>query len=716
VKTKSACSADGIALPDGGASQLRYRPDIDGLRAIAILPVVLYHAGFPSLKGGFVGVDVFFVISGFLMASLILGEIERGTFTLAHFYERRIRRIFPALFAVIAASAVAAWILFMPIEFQYFSRSAIAAALFGSNILFWQESGYFDTAAQLKPLLHTWSLAVEEQFYIVFPLLLILLTRLGRRYLTWTLGGLLAVSFGLSVWQTEHSPIAGFYLLPSRFWELLLGALLALGLLPRPKSPTQAQMYLLLGILLIGYAVASYGGETNFPGFAALVPCLGAALIIHSNAGNTPVGRLLSAPPLIFIGLISYSLYLWHWPLFVFTRYVVGGNLSLTEAGFVVFASLVLAALSWHFIERPFRGRSSPIGRKALFGAATTAVSATVVFGAFVSIERGLPDRLSAAAELIYMASYDMGRFANQNCSINVDGGGPSLSDVRSGKLCGMGITGSDPSFLVWGDSHAGAMAPAIDLAALRSHEYGLFTGRGSCPPLLDFDFGEAKRLRTNQCRKYNAAVLNLIARRRIPVVFMVALWPKYVHRGEPSNEGIYFDPSRPIPLDDWSVPFAQSLDHTLQEINRLGARVVLVMDVPEIGYNVPEALAKAVTAGVPADIAPSWTSVLKRQSLARTVLESYGTKYGVTVIDPLRALCDDKRCYVERNGIVLYHDADHLTATGARSISSIYDSVFNGTEQAEAAFHAQHDEWEGSALGSDHPYPSGLQNHTPPS
>ena len=337
---------------------MRYRADIDGLRAIAIVPVVLYHAGFPGLKGGFVGVDVFFVISGFLMASLILSEIDQGAFSLGHFYERRVRRIFPALFATIAASAVAAWLLFMPIEFQYFSRSAMAAALFGSNILFWQESGYFDAAAELKPLLHTWSLAVEEQFYIVFPLLMLVIARFRRQWTGWILCTLLLVSFGLSIWQVESAPVAAFYLLPSRFWELLLGAVLALGLVPRSNSPIVAQALVLVGIILIGVAVFAYDEDTSFPGLSALVPCLGAALVIHGRAEDTPIGRALSWPPLVFIGLISYSLYLWHWPVIVFQRTDAIFAPETTGAVKValVGASIGIAFLSWRFVERPFRG------------------------------------------------------------------------------------------------------------------------------------------------------------------------------------------------------------------------------------------------------------------------------------------------------------------------------------------------------------------------
>jgi peptidoglycan/LPS O-acetylase OafA/YrhL len=678
---------------------LRYRGDIDGLRAIAVLPVVLYHTSFPGLTGGYVGVDVFFVISGFLMASLIMSEIDQGTFNLLHFYERRIRRIFPALFAVIAVSAVAAWLLFMPIQFQYFSRSAIAAALFSSNVLFWLQSGYFDMEAQLKPLLHTWSLAVEEQFYIIFPLLLIFLSKLGRQWIAPALCVLLVASLGMGVFKVESWPIATFYLAPFRFWELLFGAFLALGLLPRFKLPVLSQLSAFLGIVLIGWAILTYDEHTTFPGLSPLIPCIGAALVIHARAETGPIGRLLRAPPLIFVGLISYSLYLWHWPLIVFTRYIFGPQFSAVESAIIVFASLILATLSWRFIEQPFRGRRSRIGRKALFVSAAVAVSGAVTFGAIVTLERGLPERLPITAQRIYEASYDIGRFASENCFLDSEEKG----ELRFGALCTMGNLGSELRFLVWGDSHAAAMAPAINRAARQSNHLGLFVGRASCPPLLDFDpgesnqpylldidfgetkhrpllhfqFGESQRLSIEHCREHNAAVIDFIAAHRIPVVFMIAVWPKYVHRAELPNQGVFFDPSHSATLENWSAPVAQSLDRTLAKLSRIGTRAVLVMGVPEMGYHVPEALAKAAMTGTSASVEPSSASVRKRQALARSVLETYAANYNATIIDPLPAFCDKTRCYAQRNGIVLYQDEEHLSSAGAKSISHIYRSYF---------------------------------------
>ncbi|PSH59933.1 acyltransferase [Phyllobacterium endophyticum] len=660
--------------PNSGAPV--YRPDIDGLRAIAILPVVLYHAGISGFQGGFVGVDVFFVISGYLMALRIMGGIDNGDFSLLRFYESRIRRIFPALFAMIAASTLMAWFFFMPVEFEYFARSVKAAALFVSNVQLNRESGYFDISAQLKPLLHTWSLAIEEQFYIVFPLLLVIINRIARKCVTPVLIAIFAASLGASIWGVYYRPVEAFYLSPYRVWELLLGALLALGVVPRPKQQFIGEILACAGILMIGFAVLSFNDDTSFPGLTALVPCVGAALIIQGRAARGPAGRLLTSAPLVFIGLVSYSLYLWHWPIIVFTRYLNGHELSAVQSGLLVAISFVVAVFSWHFIERPFRGHTSRIPRKPVFAAATATIAAFVVFGYYVISEVGLPGRLSPDAQKIYSAAYDESPYSGSKCLQDTSGRGPSLSDIEKGNLCRLGVARSgNVNFLVWGDSHSGSMAPAIDVAARQAGASGIFAGRASCPPLPDVELKTEKD--TLRCVDYNAAVRDLIVRKRIPLVFMIAYWPKYVLRSELPNQGLYFDPKVRPPLDDRSAPIAAALDQTLAELKRQGTQVVLVMDVPEMGHFMPEALAKATTRGTSTDIAPSWTYTWERQAASRDMITEYAAKYGATTVDALQAICANGRCDSMRNGLPLYKDSDHITATTARSLSYLYTPVF---------------------------------------
>jgi len=654
------------------SSGLDYRPDIDGLRALAILPVLLFHAGIPGFRGGFIGVDIFFVISGYLMARLIVGEINQANFNLLRFYERRIRRIFPALFAMMAATAIVAWIYFMPVEFEYFARSLKAAALFISNVQFEKEHGYFDVSAQLKPLLHTWSLAVEEQFYIIFPIVLVVIAKIARQRVLIALLPLFAASLAASVWMVEHAPAAAFYLLPFRAWELLMGALLALGIVPDVKQPFLSEIAAGTGILLIALAVLAFNDGISFPGLAALVPCVGAALVIHAGADRGLVGHVLKSTPLVFVGRISYSLYLWHWPLIVFVRYRAGRELTITESMALVAGSLCIAVLSWQVIEKPFRRHSSPIGWKTLVAGSVTAMTAAVIFGRIVIHDSGLPDRLPENVRAVYSATYDVGRFSKPECLIDTHAGSSSLPRVRSGDLCKLG-PGSvlSPAFLVWGDSHAAAMAPAIDDAASEVPINGLLAARSSCPPLLDVAL--TKDQDSRRCAEHNKAVRDLIKSRHIPVVFMIAYWPKYIHRSELPDQGVFFDASRPAPVDDWSAPVAQALDRTLADLTRSGTKVVLVMDVPEMGHYVPEALAQAAMVGRSSDIAPPLSYILRRQALGRTLIERYSEKYGTIIIDPLPSICSEDHCNVVRDGTVLYRDADHLSASGAKSLSYLY-------------------------------------------
>jgi len=667
-----------IGVAANPADHLRYRADIDGLRAIAVVPVVLFHSGFSAFSGGFVGVDVFFVISGFLITSLLMSELDAGKFSLLGFYERRIRRIFPALFAIMGVCSLAAWFLMMPEEFAYFGRSMVAAALFGSNVLFWDERGYFDTAAQLKPLLHTWSLAVEEQFYIIFPLLLALLYKLRRSRLVVVIAALALLSFALNVLTVGRAPEFAFYMSPPRFWELLVGALLALGAVPSLESRLLNVVLGLFGLGLIGFAVFFYSEGMAFPGFAALAPCLGAALIIYSGSQGGPVARILSAGPIVFLGLISYSLYLWHWPIGVFTRYFFGTDLSTAQAILVISLSLVLSALSWRWIEQPFRRRPSAVTRPALMRYAVAAMSASVAFGVMISAYDGVPSRLPAEAMTVYAAKWDHSPYDDVRCF--VDGGSTlSVEDIENGRLCTLppGTQGRPPSFIVWGDSHASAMAPGIGEAALAAGRSGIVGGAGSCPPVIDFDTGGSKREKVAQCQSTNRAVLDYIVAERIPLVFLVARWPKYVHRAEYGNEGVFFDPAQPIPLADYSAPLRASLDATLAELARNGIKTVIVMDVPEIGYDVPHALAKAVLTHSSADIAPTRDAVRRRQALAMKVLSDSAAKYDAALVDPTSQFCDAERCAVVKNGIVLYRDEDHLSQAGAKSLGHIFDFAF---------------------------------------
>ena len=332
----------------------RYRRDIDGLRAVAILPVLLFHAHVPGFSGGYVGVDIFFVISGYLITGIIAREVDQGRFSILRFYERRFRRIMPALaLMMLAVLAASAW-LYLPADLASVPKSALAATLFVSNLWFFTDTGYFAGGADVKPLLHTWSLAVEEQYYIGFPVLLMLLARAGSRWRSAIVATLALLSLSLSVFMQRDTSGFAFYLLPTRAWELFAGALLALGCIPAIRQRWKREAIAWGGMAAIMLAVACYDRDTLFPGIAAMAPVLGAAALIHAAPG-TRAARLLGCPPLVGVGLISYSLYLWHWPLIVFTEYATDMPLAGYTRIAVIAAALIAALVSWRFVERPFR-------------------------------------------------------------------------------------------------------------------------------------------------------------------------------------------------------------------------------------------------------------------------------------------------------------------------------------------------------------------------
>lgn len=360
---------------------MRYRAEIDGLRAVAVVPVIFFHAGFSLFNGGYVGVDVFFVISGYLITSIIMDDLDKGKFSLVRFYERRARRILPALVFVMLASLPFAWGLMIPPQLKAFAKSIIATNLFSSNILFWQESNYFGATAEEKPLLHTWSLAVEEQYYLFFPLLLIVLWRFGFKPMLYILLTIALASLALSEWGARDFPTANFFLAPTRVWELLFGSICAFIAFKTELKPNQ--WLSLTGLVLIVVAIFLYDESTPFPSLYAVAPVLGTSLIILYGLKGTIVGNFLAQRVLVGLGLISYSAYLWHQPIFAFARIGYGEFLNDQVMLLLSAISLVLAYFSWRFVELPFRHtkHSLSISRAFVFKSAAGFTTLLVVAG-----------------------------------------------------------------------------------------------------------------------------------------------------------------------------------------------------------------------------------------------------------------------------------------------------------------------------------------------
>jgi peptidoglycan/LPS O-acetylase OafA/YrhL len=650
----------------GGAG---YRPDIDGLRALAVLAVVLFHYRVPGFGGGFVGVDVFFVISGFLITGLIQAEMQQGRFSLRRFYERRVRRIFPALFAVLIAATLAAGIIFFPNSFVRFGKSLLATSFFAANFEFWREAGYFDVAADQKPLLHLWSIAVEEQFYLVFPALLLLIGARSKLRLLIGVGTIFAASLAFSVWSARHAPAAGYYLLPSRMWELMLGALLAIGIVSTPKSPIARETIAASGLALIALGIFRYSPHTPFPGIAAIAPCLGTAMVVLAGE-SAALNRTLSLKPIVFVGLISYSLYLWHWPVYVFAHAALFRAPTPLESAVLVAASFALAWLSWRYIETPFRNRNWRWPQPILFRRAALAMAATAACALIVVRSEGLPQRFPADIRAI-LAEADDHEPRMSECF------GLTAGDVRNGRLCRIGGKVQAASFLLWGDSHADALIPAVQTVARREGRSGLFAGTDSCPPLLG-----VKRADTAKCEAFNNAVAEIATSKAIREVILEARWAKNAEGSSFGEEPdgrvrIFDDISQGRTEAETRKVFARGLERTVRALVGAGKKVVLVASVPEVGYPVPPMLARAKMADPNAKLSTSAALYRERQKFVLATFARMQRRYGVQIVYPDRVLCDSAACSVALNGRPLYRDAHHLSVFGAKQLTPLLAAAF---------------------------------------
>jgi peptidoglycan/LPS O-acetylase OafA/YrhL len=649
-------------------SSHKYRPDIDGLRAIAVLAVVFYHAGLKQLSGGYVGVDVFFVISGYLITQFIDQRVLAGRFSLVEFYERRVRRILPALFFLLFAANLASYFALLPQDLVKFAKSEIATVLFIPNLFFFYwGSGYFETGTKLKPLLHMWSLGVEEQFYIFFPLIMFFVSRWGRRAKIASVWLLFTFSFVLSCWEVQYRGLrdSAFYLVPFRAWELLLGSLIALGAFRLIRSEYVRNALAAAGLFAILISAFTYSSSTPFPGLSALAPCLGAALIIYANeSGPTLAGKFLSLRPMLFVGLISYSLYLWHWPVIVYAKQFIGRPLSIPERTLTVLLSFAFAILSWRFVERPFRNSSPGVRHNFLFAQAALAAVVIIAIGQSFLHLRGVPQRFPQQALAYANAGNDWGTDRDV-CR--------TATQVEQLAPCHFGSAKkATPDFILWGDSHAESLAPAFDSLAKDSAMLGWVASYPACLPLL-----EVRRVDTPGCPEFNAAIVSLIESKDIKTVVLAGRW------AVPSlglSDGELEDGRPQVLLVDSSsqsrslLENEKVLDRGLRRVlSRLTAehrKVILVLDVPDTGVNTPGYLVRSVIEGkissAQEDARIVMTPYSQASSRVDDLLVHTAAEFHADSIDPKKDLCQASQCLIARDGHSLYHDSNHLTAFGA--------------------------------------------------
>lgn len=652
-----------------------YRADIDGLRAIAVVSVVLFHAGFTVSSGGYVGVDIFFVISGYLITQLIARDLRAGEFSVWHFYERRIRRIFPALFAMLAVCTLACAFIFLPDDFRRFGRNSVATALFSSNIGFWLKTGYFEGETYDQPLIHTWSLAVEEQFYILFPLFLISIWWLGVRNVRILLAGVAGISFLVTVMVMQYDATAAFYLTPFRAWELLLGSLLALGTFPRLARRWQCEVATGVGLLMILAAVLRYSDVTSFPGVAALLPCIGAALVIHGGSGaNCSVTRLISTRPFVGVGLISYSLYLWHWPLIVLVGYLAIDQLSSLQSAALVAASFTLAFMSWRYIERPLRVPSRVTRPVPVLAGGALAIVAVAVTGSIIYLDNGWPTRFSKDVNVLSSYALSANPEADECANVSLQ--------LAANSPCTIGSSANARIFL-WGDSHAGAMFGAMsELAA-----HGASTVYGAtprCPPLLGVGT-DRNCIRGNDLRLRYA-----LSHPEMKTVIIAARWSLYlegraIELGPAERNGNLpqLQDRDGVQFDRFSIEarhaFETSLRRTVSRLLQAGKKVVIVYPVPEVGYDVPSKAARLVAQGhaLPGDTLSSFSIpeslYRERQRIAFGILDRLGRHVGLIRVYPTQVLCPQDRCVAIMDGKPLYFDSHHLSIPGSRILVPLF-------------------------------------------
>ncbi len=661
--------------------KLNYREDIDGLRAISVLSVILNHAGVGLFSGGFIGVDVFFVISGYLITTIIIREIESNEFSLTRFYERRIRRILPALFIVIAFTVAVCAIMYDAEKFKDFGKSIIATTLFASNINFWKESGYFDAPSQLKPLLHTWSLAVEEQFYIFFPLFMVVLYRYAKKMSSFILLGTAVLSFGLSIYGISKDPSAAFYLAHMRAWELLVGGILAVNLIPGEFGKKYGNIIGLAGLAMIAISIFQYSESTRFPGLFALAPVLGAAFVLLSGMeGRSLAGRFLSLPPLVFIGKISYSLYLWHWPFIIFVKFYTIQQMTSGELGIALVAILILSTLSWRFVETPFRSRHFLSTRK-IYAFAASGMALMFFAGGAVYYFNGFPERQG----LEYLARNNKKEevWLFKECNINYTDNPVAITP------CEVGDKSQQPSFIIWGDSHTPTYGKAVNSSAAQSGVSGILTYAQGCPSLLNMI--STPQVGDVSCVEYNHMVLSYLKEHpEINTIILASRWTLWLDGNRYKHEeGLNVrlaDALDEAPSDaNGEYLFTLGLERTIKAILELDRNVVVVAPLPEIGYDVPSAnfIASQTGRDINELIAPSLDEYFARNQRTFAILKLFEEKYGIQIIEPWKAFCTEGKCRAVINEIPLYNDDDHLSVFGSELIAPIFDPLFEFMKQS---------------------------------
>lgn len=654
---------------------IAYRPDIDGLRAFAILVVVIFHAFPGKLNGGFVGVDVFFVISGFLISSIIFQSLDRGSFSIRDFYVRRINRIFPALIIVLAFCFVAGWFVLLPDEFKQLGLHIASGAGFIQNITLVQESGYFDRSSELKPLLHLWSLAIEEQYYVFYPLLMWAAWRMGR-YVLGIIALLAVGSFALNIGLIANHGISTFFLPHTRVWELLAGGLLAYLMVSLKDKPVLLKPFLCdakqpaitsnlasaFGLLLLVASVFAIQKGDLFPGWWALAPVAGTWLIIFAGPNAWVNKYIMGNKLMIFVGLISYPLYLWHWPLLSFAVIMESELPSIGIRTGAVVLSFFFAWLTYRLIERPIR-----TWQKTQFKVAALSLLLAVV--GVVGFAAYMKDGLAFRMKNKHInATIEKFRWVGPAAYCDKVNGLPNMPDK-----CIVSDASKKPSVALIGDSHAGSIYYGIASEYLKRGKSLLLVTDGGCPPLYDVQFANEKQ-RQNCTSVIDPAFNYISSNPSVQTVVLSMLGgPAYIHGQRASKE------NNTKSVNGWqggtaNDVLAQNLSDTLDRLTSMNKEVIFILDWPDLMFN-PESCIDSrplrITNRIKNPCAISRqeydSQVIEYRSLILSVLDKHPS---VKVFDASRHLCDEYYCWGMKDGNPLYWDRDHLSVYGSEYVA----------------------------------------------
>ena len=646
---------------------MQHRQELDGLRSIAVLAVLLFHARIPFFDGGFVGVDVFFVLSGYLVTSIILLELNAGTFSILKFYERRMRRILPALFFMLLCCVPLTWFILIPEDFLSFYKSLRYTLSFISNIFFFKDSGYFAQAAELKPLLHTWSLAIEIQYYFIAPIVLFFLATKARKWCFPVMLLCVFASFVFMSYKIASDASYTFFMLQTRFWELGVGALIAFLFVDYEhvknklcKNTLVNNILSMAGLICILVAVLCLNRTTPFPSVYALLPTIGTGLIVIFTAKNSPVYKLLSLKLFVGIGLISYSVYLWHQPLLAFARIHNLEEISIAYRLLLIAASILCGYISWRWVEQPFRNRKLITGKQIFVYGAVGAL-ALLGIALIAKTDRGFQGRFDIKESVL--ESFEFKHVALQG----------EEREVGNIKVYGNPDTAYDKRIAVFGDSHADRLSSFFYNFGEKNNVLVVHSSKGGCPPLLGIDIADGN-YELGVCENLSREQYDFVKTNKLNTVVLVGRWSLYTDGTYDKAMEKYFVVSKELNKSDQNSSrhnFTKGLKKTIEAYQELGVEVIVVAQVPQQD-TLPKQLYYTVDSQGNQSQALKKISVAYKRHLAlqefnRTALDELS---GITIINPDPIFCvQDGECIVGTPEYSYYTDYDHLSRQGAKLV-----------------------------------------------